>query len=51
MTEWSRLPKQSEMSPSMNQTVPVHLAATSLKAVWQPRPERKPCERPENRGS
>ena len=24
MTEWSRLPKQSEMSPSINQAVPVH---------------------------
>ena len=44
-------PKQSEMSPSMNQVVPVHWFATSLSAVWQPRRERKPCERSENVGS
>jgi hypothetical protein len=43
--------KQSEMSPSMNQVVPDHLLATSVKAVWQPRRGRKPCERPENCGS
>ena len=32
--------KQREMSPSINQVVPVHVTATSRKAVWQPRPGR-----------
>ena len=32
--------KQREMSPSINQVVPVHVSATSRKAVWQPRPGR-----------
>ena len=43
--------KQSEMSPSMNQWVPFQTSTTSLSAVWQPRPGRKPWERSENRGS
>ncbi len=32
MTSWSKLPKQSEMSLSINQAVPVHVSATSLSA-------------------
>ena len=32
-TSWSRLPKQSEMSASMNQTVPAQVLATSRSAV------------------
>ena len=51
MTSWSSDPKQSEISPSMNQCVPFQVSTTSLSAVWQPRPGRKPWERPENRGS
>ena len=51
MTSWSSDPKQSEMSPSMNQVVPVQVFATSRSAVWQPRPGRKPWDRSENRGS
>jgi hypothetical protein len=35
----------------MNQCVPFQTSTTSLSAVWQPRPGRKPWERPENRGS
>jgi hypothetical protein len=48
---WSKDPKQSEMSPSMNQVDPVQDTAISVSAVWQPRPGRKPYERPENVGS
>ena len=51
MTSWSRLPKQSAMSPSMNQAVPVQVWATSRSAVWQPRPGRNPWDRSENVGS
>ena len=32
--------KHWEISPSMNQLVPVQVLATSPKAVWQPRPGR-----------
>src|SRR5579863_2775506 len=49
-TSWSSDPKQSDMSPSMNQVVPVHFLDTSVSAVWHPRPGRKPCDRPENCG-
>jgi reverse transcriptase-like protein len=49
--EWSRLPKQSAISPSMNQLVPVQIWATYRSAVWQPRPGRSPWERSENVGS
>jgi len=48
---WSKDPKQSQMSPSMNQVVPVQTSSTSRSAVWQPRPGRKPWDRPENCGS
>ena len=51
MTWWSSDPKQSAMSPSMNQTVPVQVWATSRSAVWQPRPGRNPWEEAENVGS
>jgi hypothetical protein len=51
MTWWSSDPKQSEMSPSMNQTVPVQVWLISRNAVWQPFPLRNPCDRPENVGS
>ena len=51
MTSWSRLPKQSARSPSMNQAVPVQVFATSVNAVWQPRPGRNPWERSEKVGS
>jgi hypothetical protein len=51
MTEWSKLPKQSAISPSMNQVVPVQVLATSRSAVWHPRRGRKPCEQLENCGS
>src|SRR6266852_1838259 len=37
---WSKDPKQSEMSPSMNQVAPVQFTATSVNAVWQPLPGR-----------
>jgi hypothetical protein len=50
-TRWSKEPKQSEMSASMNHVVPVQVSATSRRAVWQPRPGRNPCDRPENIGS
>src|SRR6266536_284058 len=43
--------KQSAMSPSMNQVVPVHVEAISSSAVWQPRPVRNPCDLGENCGS
>jgi len=33
MIEWSKDPKQSVMSPSMNHTVPRHWRWTSCKAV------------------
>jgi hypothetical protein len=33
MTSWSKDPKQSAMSPSMNQVVPVHVLATSVETV------------------
>jgi hypothetical protein len=51
MTWWSSDPKQSAMSPSMNQVVPVHVVATSRSAVWQPRRGRNPWDRSENCGS
>ena len=38
-------PKQSEMSPSMNQVVPVQVLRISRSAVWHPRPFRNPCDR------
>src|SRR5664279_3795713 len=41
---WSKDPKQSEMSASMNQVVPLQVSATCRNAVWQPGPERNPCE-------
>jgi hypothetical protein len=43
--------KQSAMSVSTNQVVPVQVLATSRSAVWQPRPGRNPWERSENVGS
>lgn len=49
--QYDHASKQSAMSPSINQVVPVHRSATSLSAVWHPLPARKPCERSENRGS
>src|SRR2546421_5623467 len=51
ITSWSRLPKQSEMSPSISQVVPVHVLTTSVNAVWQPRRGRNPCDRSEKDGS
>lgn len=51
MTSWSSWSKHSAMSPSMNQTVPVHVLTTSRYAVWQPRQGRNPCEKSENAGS
>src|SRR5690242_21950374 len=35
ITSWSKDPKQSEISPSINQVVPVQVSATSVSAVWQ----------------
>src|SRR5215217_456377 len=49
--EGSRLPKHSEMSPSTNQVVPLHLRWISESAVWHPRPGLKPCDRSLNCGS
>src|SRR5262249_40985689 len=43
--------KQSAMSPSTNQVVPVQVTAALRSAVWQPRPGRNPCEWSENLGS
>ena len=40
MTRESSRSKHWEMSPSINQLVPVQVLATSPKAVWQPRPGR-----------
>ena len=51
MTSWSSDPKQSRMSPSMNQVVPFQVCSISVSAVWQPRPGRNPWEEAENRGS
>jgi hypothetical protein len=51
MTSWSSDPKQSEISPSISQAVPVQVLATSRSAVWQPRAGRNPCDRSENWGS
>ena len=50
-TPWSRLSKNWLRSPSMNHLVPFHVRCTSLRAVWHPRPRRKPWEWSENWGS
>ena len=44
-------PKQSEISPSTNQVVPVHVLWMSRSAVWHPRFFRNPWDHLENRGS
>ena len=51
ITSWSKEPKQSEMSPSINHVVPVQVRSTSRSAVWHPLPGRNPCEWSENVGS
>lgn len=51
MTSWSRLPKQSAMSPSTNQDVPGQVLATSRSAVWQPFRGRNPWDLPEKTDS
>src|ERR671915_1958814 len=50
IVSWSKDPKQSEISPSINQVVPVQVSAILDNAVWQPRRGRKPCESSENWG-
>jgi len=44
MTSWSRLPKQSEMSPSMKPVSLSRAARSHRERFWQPRPGRKPWE-------
>src|SRR3954447_7624352 len=42
MTSWSRLPKQSAISPSMNQVVPVHVESDLIESRMATSPHPEP---------